>query len=115
MSHENLERVMAVLAASGLLILAAGACGGGNDATGPSEDVGPAPSASRVTPSEGTVGTEVKVIGTHFRQGAGVQFGDATSDSVDVVADTLLFALAPSAPRTPSPPPSPRWRRSSSS
>lgn len=96
MSHENLERVMVVLAASGLLILAAGACGGGNDATGPSEDVGPAPSASRATPSEGTVGTEVKVIGTNFRQGAGVQFGDAASDSVDVVADTLLFALAPS-------------------
>lgn len=97
MSHGYLSRITAFLAATGLLLLAA-ACGGSDDATGPSDggsEVEPAPSLSGASPSEGTEGTEVRLTGEDFRQGAGVSFGGLASDSVDVVADTLVFALAP--------------------
>ena len=69
-------------------------CGGGDSSTGPS--TGPDPSIGGVEPSTGTVSTEVKVTGSNLRSGASVLFGDASSDSVDVVSDTLAFALAPS-------------------
>lgn len=69
------------------------ACGG-DAGTGP--EPGPEPSISRVEPGTGTVSTEVKVVGSNFRQGATVLFGDVSSDSTDVTADTLAFALAPS-------------------
>lgn len=58
-------------------------------------DNGPPPSAARSTPDVGTAGTEVKVVGTDFRDGARVFFNEFESDSVDVIRDTLLFALAP--------------------
>lgn len=85
-----------VLALTILLGLAL-ACGGSDDTSGPSDgdEVGPAPSISRASPSEGTVGTGVKVVGADFRAGASVAFGGTASDSVEVVADTMLFALAP--------------------
>ena len=67
---------------------------GGDSATGP--EPGPDPSISRVEPATGTVSTEVKVVGSNFRSGASVLFDGQASDSVDVTADTLVFALAPS-------------------
>lgn len=87
----------ATTVAATILLGLALACGGSDDTTGPSDgsDVGPAPSISRASPSEGTVGTEVKLTGSNFRAGASVSFGGSASDSVDVVADTMLFALAP--------------------
>lgn len=87
----------ATTVAATILLGLALACGGSDDTTGPSDgsDVGPAPSISRASPSEGTVGTEVKLVGSNFRSGASVSFGGSASDSVDVVADTMLFALAP--------------------
>lgn len=38
----------------------------------------------------------MKVVGSNFRSGASVLFDDLQSNSVDVTADTLVFALAPS-------------------
>lgn len=74
-----------------------GACGGGDSPTEPSDsEPGPAPTVSSVEPAEGTVGTEVKITGTDFRSGASVQFDGLSSDSVDVVSGTEIFALAPS-------------------
>lgn len=58
-------------------------------------DNGPPPSTSYANPSVGTVGTEVKVVGTDFRDSASVFFDSFEADSVAVIRDTLLFALAP--------------------
>lgn len=74
--------------------LVAGCGGDGDSTTGP--EPGPDPSISNVEPATGTVGTEVKIVGANFRSGATVLFGTLEADSVDVVADTLAFALAPS-------------------
>lgn len=84
------------LGAVGLALLVAAGCSGdgGSSTTGPA--TGPDPSISSVEPSTGTVGTEVKITGSEFRSGAEVLFDDLASDSVDVVEDTLAFALAPS-------------------
>ncbi|MBI2073301.1 MAG: Ig-like domain-containing protein [Gemmatimonadetes bacterium] len=57
---------------------------------------GPAPTISSASPSTGTVGTELTIKGTHFRTGAQVLVDTLTADSVDVVADTVIFALVPS-------------------
>lgn len=87
----TLGRIAATVTASTFLIVG---CGGDGGTTGPAP--GPDPSISSVDPSTGTVGTEVKIIGSEFRSGADVLFDDLASDSVDVVDDTLAFALAPS-------------------
>ncbi len=65
------------------------------DTAGIRVNEGPDPSLTRVEPAEGTVGTEVKVAGDNFRTGARVFFEALESDSVDVVDDTLIFAIAP--------------------
>ena len=56
---------------------------------------GPAPSIASLSPANGTVGTELRIRGRHFRAGAAVYLDGLASDSVDVFADTLLFALVP--------------------
>ncbi len=56
---------------------------------------GPAPSITSVSPSTGTVGTELKIIGTNFRAGAAVLIGTTASDSVDVTAAETIFAIVP--------------------
>lgn len=85
----------ATTAAIGALLLIATGCGddGGESVSGPTPGADPA--VSSVEPATGTVGTEVRIAGSNFRSGASVLFDDLASDSVDVVADTLVFALAP--------------------
>lgn len=68
-----------------------------NGASGQAEILvaGPAPTISSVSPGTGTVGTELKIIGTNFRSGITVRVGALAADSVDRTADTLVFALVP--------------------
>ncbi|NIR46708.1 MAG: hypothetical protein GWN99_20085 [Gemmatimonadetes bacterium] len=56
---------------------------------------GPDPSLTSLEPDHGTVGTEIRLIGEHFRTDARVFLDGLESDSVDIVNDTLIFALAP--------------------
>ena len=79
--------------AMGAIALVA-ACG--DDPAGPGGDPGPPPTVSAVEPAEGTVGTELRITGTNFRSGAGVEVGNLASPSVDVTDATELFALVPS-------------------
>ncbi|HUG40412.1 MAG TPA: IPT/TIG domain-containing protein [Longimicrobiales bacterium] len=72
------------------LTLAVAACGD-DDAVGPT---GTQPAITAVSPAEGTVGTEVRIDGTGFVDGATVTFGSIESDSVDLEAGAL-FAFAP--------------------
>jgi hypothetical protein len=67
------------------------ACGGDN---GLSPD-GPPPSIVGVSPSVGTVGTDVRVTGSNFRAGARLRFNDLPATSVDVTSGSELFALVP--------------------
>jgi hypothetical protein len=70
----------------------AAACGDGG-----SEPVeGPAPTVSNVSPSTGTVGTELTISGTNFRASATVQVGGIASTTVEVASGTQIFALVPS-------------------
>lgn len=54
------------------------------------------PAIMGVSPSEGTVGTELAITGANFRQGASVFIGNEQSIIVEVVHDTLLYAIVPS-------------------
>lgn len=92
MEHPTMGRIATTAVASAFLL--AGCGGDDGSTTGP--EPGPDPSISSVEPSTGTVSTEVKVVGSDFRSGASVLFDDLESDSTDVAADTLIFALAPS-------------------
>jgi hypothetical protein len=56
---------------------------------------GPDPSIASVSPSTGTVGTEIKITGQNFRSNASVFFGSLESDSVDVTSGTEIFAFVP--------------------
>lgn len=56
---------------------------------------GPAPAILAVSPSWGTVGTEVRISGNDFRPGASVFFDDHQASVVDVVNGTEVFALVP--------------------
>ena len=77
-------------AASLVAILAS--CGGG-DSTSPRRDVAPAISA--VTPSQGTVGTELSISGTDFRSGATVQIGSVSATGVELDGLTTVYATVP--------------------
>jgi len=68
----------------GLLVAA---CGG----TGP----GDSPTISTVTPATGTVGTELRIVGTDFQTGAEVLVGDFTATGVAVNGATEIFASVP--------------------
>lgn len=76
----------------GILLLFAGACGGGGDATAPR---GTTPTIVSVTPSQGTVGTELTITGTDFRSGATVQVGGTSATNVDLSSSTTLYARIP--------------------
>lgn len=54
------------------------------------------PLISSVSPAEGTPGTELTITGANFKQGAGVFVGDKQSTIVEVVHDTVLYAIVPS-------------------
>jgi hypothetical protein len=62
--------------------------------TGPKQ--GPAPTMMTVSPTTGTVGTELRVGGMNFRSGATVQVGDFSAAAAQVSGDTAAFALVPS-------------------
>ncbi|HUG40232.1 MAG TPA: hypothetical protein VMM12_07100 [Longimicrobiales bacterium] len=71
--------------------LSAVACGD-DDPSGPA--ITP-PTLTAASPSQGTVGTEVRIDGTGFVAGASVWFNQLPSSSVDL-ENGALFALAPS-------------------
>ena len=74
----------------GILLLAA--CGG-DKTTGPSQ--GPAPSISGISPTTGTVGTELTISGTNFRAGATVAVGSFIADSVVISGPATIYARVP--------------------
>ncbi|MCH7490296.1 MAG: IPT/TIG domain-containing protein [Gemmatimonadetes bacterium] len=71
-----------------------GGCGG-DDPVEPTPTPPPAPTVASVTPSTGTVGTELKIVGSNFRAGATVLVGTIQSPTADLVQDTI-FATVPS-------------------
>lgn len=73
------------------LALYSTACGG--DSTAPK---GQAPVISTVSPSKGTVGTELTISGTDFRTGASVSVGSFTATDVQVSDATTIYAKVPS-------------------
>jgi hypothetical protein len=90
----SLQRSLLSFSSTSVLLAFLAACGGSSagGGTGP----GPTPSILTVSPSTGTVGTELKVDGSNFRTAAQVLLGSQTSDSVDVASGTELFAIVPS-------------------
>lgn len=54
------------------------------------------PTVTSVTPSEGTIGTELSITGTNFIDGVTVIVGDIASSQVEVVSETQIFAIVPS-------------------
>lgn len=78
------------LTTSATLVIALGACGG--DSTSPS---GAAPTLSAVSPAQGTVGTELTVTGTNFRDGASVLVGATAATGVQVASPTTIYASVP--------------------
>jgi IPT/TIG domain len=87
MSHRTLVGTSLALVTSLLL-----ACGGG-PSTAPQ---GPAPTLMSVSPSTGTVFTELTLSGTNFRSGATVLLDTLMADSVQVANGTTIYALVPS-------------------
>ncbi|MBI4420105.1 MAG: Ig-like domain-containing protein, partial [Gemmatimonadetes bacterium] len=71
------------------------ATAGGKSGTAAVTVTGPAPTISSVTPNNGTVGTELAIVGTNFRAGISVFVGTLAADMVDRVSDTQVFALVP--------------------
>jgi hypothetical protein len=59
------------------------------------ETLGDTPVILNVTPTEGTVGTEIKIEGTGFNTGASVMVGSIPSTVVDVVDASTVYALVP--------------------
>lgn len=53
------------------------------------------PSISSLSPEEGTVGTELSIVGTNFVSGATVLIGGIASNQVEVASATELFAIVP--------------------
>ncbi|HEX6965256.1 MAG TPA: IPT/TIG domain-containing protein [Gemmatimonadaceae bacterium] len=78
------------VAATAALLVALGACGG--DATGPQ---GPAPTVASISPAKGTVGTELTLTGTNFRDGATVLVGNTAAPTVQVANGTTIYASVP--------------------
>ncbi len=76
-------QLMALSLCCGLL-----ACGGGTSPEGPS------PTISSVSPTTGTVGTELTIKGANFRSGATVQLDSLVATGVEV-SDTVIFASVP--------------------
>lgn len=75
-------------AAASLVVL--GACG--SDSTSPS---GAAPTVASVAPATGTVGTELTITGTDFRDGASVLVGSTAATAVEVANPTTIYASVP--------------------
>ena len=54
------------------------------------------PSITNVEPPEGTIGTELKITGSNFREGATVYIGDKMSSNTEITTSTEIFASVPS-------------------
>ena len=57
--------------------------------------LGEQPTITRLSPAEGTVGTELAITGTNFQQGATVLVGTLAAAQVEVAFDTLIYAQVP--------------------
>ena len=75
----------------GVLAITVAACGGG-DSTGPKATP---PAILTVSPIRGTVGTELTVTGTGFRDGASVKIGTISATAVQVANATTLYVKVP--------------------
>ncbi len=62
--------------------------------TGPGPD-GPVPSIIEITPSSGTVGTELTITGSAFRSDVSVYLGSLSADNVEVSNGTVIYAFVP--------------------
>lgn len=83
-------RSLRLLATSAVAAIVA-ACGS-SDSTAPR---GTAPTITSVSPAQGTVGTELTIVGTDFRAGASVSVGGTNADSVQVAGATTVYARVP--------------------
>jgi hypothetical protein len=81
-------------------ITALAACSG-DSATGPTTD-GPAPMVAAVSPSTGTVGTELTITGSNFRAGALVYLGTTVATGVEIASGTTIYASVPAGVTTDS-------------
>ena len=77
--------------ARGVMLAFVAGCGGG-DSTGPKATP---PVIATVSPAKGTVGTELTVSGTGFRNGATVRVGSFAATDVQVTNETTLYAKVP--------------------
>lgn len=73
------------------LVIAMIACGG-DEPTSPAQ---PSPTVSAVSPTKGTVGTELTINGTNFRSGASVNVGSLAASGVEVANATTIYATVP--------------------
>jgi hypothetical protein len=53
------------------------------------------PTITSVSPNEGTVGTEITIIGTNFKSAAQVMVGGIATAEVDVFSSTTIYAKVP--------------------
>lgn len=74
----------------GAVLLLALGCGG--DSTGPAAV---APTVAVISPARGTVGTELTITGTDFREGATVSVGSSAATEVEVASATTIYARVP--------------------
>lgn len=78
----------------GVMLLVFLIAGCASKPTGPEPD-GPDPSIAEVTPSTGTVGTELAISGSNFRQGVSVHIGTFAADNVEIGNGTVVYAFVP--------------------
>jgi hypothetical protein len=53
------------------------------------------PVVESVTPSEGSVGTEINILGANFEEGVTVWIGGIEATTIDVVSSTSIFVIVP--------------------
>ena len=76
-----------------LLGLLVTACG--DNPTAPEDTQGPAPTVASIEPTSGTVGTDLRISGMNFRNGATVRIGTFDATGIDVTSGSEIFATAP--------------------
>jgi len=90
-SVNHVKILPTLLLVVGMLMLG---CGGDDSTTDPII-ISESPSITGISPSSGTVGTEVEILGANFRAGATVSFDTLLCDSVDLVGDTIIYTIVP--------------------
>lgn len=53
------------------------------------------PVVESVTPAEGSVGTEINILGSNFEEGVSVWIGEVQATIIDVVSSTSIFVIVP--------------------